>query len=503
MKNWKELLNDLNTNGFERVKERITDYNVYPQSLYEKEGSYLFITRIEGEKRLVILNKGAVFSQFTGAEHNIDGYDVKLVELNHQNAVMLREIFSFTNPVSFGREGASLGLGDRLGIASPGHIQTVRGTGVRPVLAQQSKRELMLTGRSYQDVLDDVSWAVFQEGYEDGFGADGDHLKEKEDIKEVLKLGYSMITLDCSDYIDNQVTGMSPGEIEVKYQVLSSEIRETFEKEYLGKTFTIGNKELAFKQDELREIVLVYRKMLGFVKEVYSELIEPMDRSIDFEVSIDETETPTTPQAHYFVVNELKKSGIEVNSLAPRFCGEFQKGIDYIGNLQQFEQEFEIHALIADHFGYKMSIHSGSDKFSVFPIIGKYTAGRVHVKTAGTNWLEAMKVIASKEPRLYRRIHQYALDNFEEATRYYHVTTDLDNIPDLSELADEDLPSLFDNNDGRQLIHITYGLILQAREGGNYLFRDQLYEVWDRYEAEYSQHLFEHIGRHIKELGVN
>src|SRR5699024_4847684 len=139
-------------------------------------------------------------------------------------------------------------------------------------------------------------------------------------------------------------------------------------------------------------------------------------------ISIDETETVTSPLAHFFVANELKAKDIEVVSLAPRFYGEFQKAIDYIGEIDRFEKEFEKHEKIANHFGYKLSIHSGSDKFSVYPIIAKYTQGVFHVKTAGTNWLEALRVLAVKTPEFYRRIHQFVLNNYDKAMAYYHIT---------------------------------------------------------------------------------
>jgi len=157
--------------------------------------------------------------------------------------------------------------------------------------------------------------------------------------------------------------------------------------------------------------------------------------------------------------------------------------------------------MIARHFGYKLSIHSGSDKFSTFPIIGKYTKGRFHVKTAGTNWLEAMAVIAEKAPQLYRQIHQYALEVFPEACKYYHVTTNLDHIPDLDQLQDSELITLFTNNDARQLIHITYGLILNHRDAqDNYVFKDQLYQLWQEYADLYIERLKKHIGRHLEYL---
>jgi hypothetical protein len=184
--------------------------------------------------------------------------------------------------------------------------------------------------------------------------------------------------------------------------------------------------------------------------------------------------------------------------MAPRFCGEFQKGVDYIGDLEQFEKEIDIHAKIARHFGYKLSIHSGSDKFSVFSLIGKYTKGNFHVKTAGTNWLEAMRAVAKCDASLYREIHKFALSMFGEAKKYYHVTTDLDNIPDVDSLADSELVDLFTQNDARQLIHITYGFILNAKdESGAFRFKNKLYRLWRQEEEVYSEMLYRHIGKHL------
>jgi hypothetical protein len=161
-----------------------------------------------------------------------------------------------------------------------------------------------------------------------------------------------------------------------------------------------------------------------------------------------------------------------------------------------------LHAAIADHFGYKLSIHSGSDKFSVFPIIGKYTKGRFHVKTAGTNWLEAVRTVAKVNPGLYRRMHQYALEHFEEAKAYYHVTTDLSQIKPLSEVDDASLPEYMNEDNARQLIHITYGLLLQAKDAeGNSLFKDEFYKTLIDQEEAYEQSLASHIGRHLDLLG--
>ncbi|MBQ2050358.1 MAG: hypothetical protein II493_08170, partial [Spirochaetales bacterium] len=132
---------------------------------------------------------------------------------------------------------------------------------------------------------------------------------------------------------------------------------------------------------------------------------------------------------------------------------------------------------------------------------GRETKGRFHLKTAGTNWLEAMKLVAMKDPALYREVHAFALTAFKAATAYYHVTTQLSRIPSLDTLTDAQLPDLFKHNDSRQLIHITYGLILNERNSdGSFKFKDRLYKIWREYREEYAELLFRHIGRHASEI---
>src|SRR5690606_26764751 len=120
----------------------------------------------------------------------------------------------------------------------------------------------------------------------------------------------------------------------------------------------------------------------------------------------------------------------------------------------------------------------------------KYTKGRFHVKTAGTNWLEAVRTVAKVNPDLYRRMHQHALDHFEEAKAYYHVTTDLSAIKPLSEVADADLPEYMNDDNARQVIHITYGILLQAKdENGQSLFKDEFFKTLIDQEEAYEESL--------------
>lgn len=509
MANWEKVCSMLlDGKNPEQVKTQIMEdfdtYQVYSDSIINSNDCSFFLAMIQGVKKLVVCGDGMPFHELQGCEQDLSNGTVKICDLSNENCTVIRKLFPFTNPSNHHGRDITVGFGDRLGLASAGHIRTIKGKKVFPVLAQQSIRELNLTGRTYVDVLAAASWAVFQEGYTLGFGADGDHLKTAAEVKMAIDCGFTMITLDCSEHIDNSIPGLGAEEVDHLYAALKEEDRQRLEVKYLDKEVTLdGSHRIHFLSEEFKRTVLIYFNAINYTIDIYNNVIKDCGRSIDFEMSIDETLTSTTPQSHYFVAAELLDAGVRVTSLAPRFCGEFQKGIDYIGDIGLFTQEFEVHTIIAEKLGYKLSIHSGSDKFSVFPVIGDRTKGKYHLKTAGTNWLEAVRVIAVKDPALYRKMHAFAVEHLGEAKKYYHIGAKLENIPALEKLADKDLPGLMDINDARQVLHITYGLILLAKNAdGTSTFRDDIYNLLNRYEAEYYNALQKHLGKHLSELGI-
>ncbi len=436
---------------------------------------------------------------FCGEEVVSEGKKWTLAPLTHENAEKLRALFPWTAPAKVLDRDKTMGVGDRLGIAADGHISVFKAyPEITPIFAQQSIRELNLTNRTFADVIDSATFAVFRNNFTTGWGADGDHVKTAKEVAYALESGCTMITLDCSEQIDNTIEGLSKAEVYAKYKPVKE-----LEDIYLNKSFDVGEGvTITFDEELFKRTVLIYCKAIDHAVDIFFNVVCKGGKQLaDFEVSIDETMTPTLPAQHFFVANELVRRKVRISTVAPRFCGEFQKGIDYIGDLKQFAAEMKIHAAISRHFGYKISIHSGSDKFSIFPSAGKETQGRFHLKTAGTNWLEAMKLVAMKDPALYREVHKYALTAFKAATAYYHVTTDLNRIPAIDTLTDAQLPGLFGNNDSRQLIHITYGLILNEKNAdGSFRFKDRLYGLWRTYREEYAQLLFNHIGHHAQAI---
>ena len=467
---------------------------VYPKSVHAAaNGDVVFMAR--EESRDVLIAKET--TGFTGERFiNPEGDRCVRAPLNHENAVLLRRLFPFTSPRPVLGEPRTFGVGDRLGIASPGHIRALRRYDALPVLAQQSIRELNLTNRTYDDVIDSAAFAVFREGWNRGFGADGDHLKTPDEVKYALSCGCTMITLDCGERIRDGAADMTDAQVSAAYSP-----RSDWEGKYLNMRVPLGRDiSLEFDGASFARTALIYGDAIEFACEIYDSLIKGA-AGLDFEISIDETTTPTTPAQHYFVAKELLDRGVLFTSIAPSFCGEFQKGIDYVGDIDQFRREFSAHAAIAKQFGYKISVHSGSDKFAVFPIVGELTEGRFHVKTAGTSWLEAMRLVAMKDPDLYRRIHRFALSAFEDARRYYHVTGDPRGIPDVYKITDDELPKLFERSDSRQLIHITYGMILNEKtKDGSYVFKYHLSRLWRENDDAYFDLLDAHIGRHLKLL---
>jgi hypothetical protein len=247
---------------------------------------------------------------------------------------------------------------------------------------------------------------------------------------------------------------------------------------------------------ELARAVLIYNGAIDHARKLYLAGLRT-HRHFDFELSIDETDTPTLPQAHVFIAMEMAARGVELSTLAPRFEGEFQKGIDYIGDRKNFDATFRTHAAIARYFGYRLSVHSGSDKFTVFPSIGKTTNHRFHLKTAGTNWLQALLVISMKNPSLFRKLYQAAQRLFPVAREYYHITPNIDNLPDLATLMDSQLPVVFQNTDARQVMHVTYGEMLRDRQ-----LREKIYRSLDENIESYWESLVDHIGKHLKYLGL-
>jgi hypothetical protein len=472
--------------------KQLSEWTVYPRSVVEAHGTTyaLLHNEEEGHKHLAILGDA---TGFAGRRHEPSGS--LLCPLTPANAAALRARLTWLRPLPLGLQ-TSAGYGDRLGLATPGHVRAARKTDIAPIFAQQSVRENARTGRTQQQVLDDAMWGVFQEGWLDPWGADADHLKTPDDVDAFAAAGYTFYTIDPGDHVDNAAHTAPLTELDAKVQALPwnalQDTAQDVERRYLGRSFDLTDFRLSFDKEALWRAAAKYGRAVAHAVGMYLYLADWLgELSFELEVSVDETETPTSPQEHFYISSELKRLGVRWVSLAPRYVGRFEKGVDYIGDLVQFETELAQHAAIARILGpYKLSMHSGSDKFSIYPIIARLTGGLVHLKTAGTSYLEALRAVAQVDSALFREILTYSRQRYDTDRATYHVSAQLAKVPAPDALSDAGLSSLLDQFDARQVLHVTFGSVLDH-------FGDRLLETLQQHEEVYSALLEVHFQRHL------
>jgi hypothetical protein len=464
------------------------------------------IARTDRGPRLVVLapRDAAFASQLEGEPSDRQGATLVIGPTSAANASMLRQRFSWLVPTPLGIS-TSVGLGDRLGLATPGHIRAMRssGAGLRPVFAQQSMREMARTGRTPRQVMDDAMWAVFAAGWHDGYGADADHLKEVADLDAGLAAGFTLFTIDPGAHVDDSAEALSADRMRDALDILPwTQLEDSpgdLRPRYLGRRFDCDGTIVTFDEWTLARAAVKYGRAVAHVATMFRHLRAHASRPFEVEVSVDETSCPTSHAEHVWVATELSRLGVEWVGLAPRFVGRFEKGVDYIGDLAAFEAHFAGHAAIARALGpYKISLHSGSDKFSIYPAAAAHARGLVHLKTAGTSYLEALRTAARADPSLFRRIYAFARERYETDRASYHVSARLDQAPEADAVADRDLAALLDDFHAREILHVTFGSVLTATDqAGARLFGDDLLALVGRHSEDYASNLERHFAKHL------
>jgi tagaturonate epimerase len=482
--------------------------NVLPQSIASTDKAEFGMTRVDGVMHVVVLAPAGapVLKAFEGELTEQAGKTLLTGPTNARNAAALRAQLEWLKPHPLGLS-TSAGTGDRLGLATPGHVRAFRAVGgkLAPIFAQQSIREMTRTGRSPQQVMDDAMWGVFAEGWREGVGADADHLKSTHDIDACVAAGFTFFTIDPGDHVDNSAEDASLTTLQAAVEKLPWDRLEDsaadLRKRYLGQTFDVEGNCIEFDEHTLLRASAKYGRAIAHVTAMYRHLIQVTGgKNCELEVSVDETETPTTHAEHVFIAKELQRLGVKWVSLAPRYIGRFEKGVDYIGDVGAFESDFQIHAAIARCFGpYKLSLHSGSDKFSIYGPAMHQTRGLVHLKTAGTSYLEALHTVAAIDPDLFCTIYAFARDRYETDRASYHVSASLDRAPLPNVVCDGDLPGLLDQFDAREIFHVTFGSVLTAKTAdGKYRFYDRLMHLLMTHPEEYAANLQKHFERHLR-----
>jgi hypothetical protein len=373
----------------------------------------------------------------------------------------------------------------------------------------KSHREHTTIGTSPSEVRAEADAAVAALGWKGDYFVDADHINFKN--VEAFIEPSDFFTIDVADFI---------GEASEPEKVDAFIARH---KTFVGKLEIPGiSDSFTVTGEWLGQFANNYLKAIGEAANVYNYLLEKKgEGNFVPEVSCDETDTPQSPLDLFFILKLLADNKVPAQTIAPRFSGRFNKGVDYVGDVAQFEKEFEQDLLVIKYaikeFGLpenlKLSIHSGSDKFAIYPVIGKlirkYDTG-IHIKTAGTTWLEeiaGLAVSGGEGLELAKEVYATAYRKMDELTAPYASVIDImpEKLPTpetvnswnaeqfaTAIIHDQSCPGF--NPDLRQLIHVGYKVA--AQKGDVYL------NCLKKFEYNIEKQVFENIfERHIKRLG--
>jgi hypothetical protein len=436
---------------------------------------------------------------FDGSISRADGQAILTGPLSAHNAAAVRRARPSLRPRPIGLV-TSAGTGDRLGRATPGHVRAFQraGQGVRPVFAQQSIREMDRLGRTPQQVLDDATFGCVQASWDGPVGADADHLKSTADIDRCLAAGFSMYTLDVGDHV-NAAAGAPTDQAlaAVPWDLLQDDLASA-RRRYADLSVDLGTRALAVGEDELRHAIVKYGPAVAAGAQLYRHLRQHATTEVEVEIAVDATDEVATPAQHLYLATELRRLGVEWVSFAPCHPGPFEKGIEFGGDVDHLIGTVAVHARIAQALGpYKIGVHSGSDKFSIYPGIMHATGGMVHLKTSGTSYLVALEVAARRDPDLFREIYAVSRAAYRAARFSYPVSADPDAAPEPATVPDDELPALLDAISTRQILHVGYGTVLRTPAGGTGELGRGLLDVLDIHEIDYQDWVADHLARHL------
>jgi hypothetical protein len=380
----------------------------------------------------------------------------------------------------------SLGVGDRFAHQARAQLRACvlaaeRGVEIVPVW-NKSHREHTIIGSRPGSVLAAACAAVQDLGWTRPFHVDADHINVGN-VGGFLD-SCDFFTLDVADYIGQPARPADVGAFVARHP----ELLRPIALDGVREPIRIDAADLARIADKylfaVQEAGRIYRRVEG----------ARGAGTFITEVSMDETDTPQVPAELLVILAALADEGVPAQTIAPKFTGRFNKGVDYVGDVARFDSEFRADIAVIDHAvktyalpaNLKLSVHSGSDKFSIYPAIAAalrdFGAG-VHVKTAGTTWLEECIGLAEhggEGLEIAREIYARAFAHREELCGPYITVIDIDpaRLPDPAQVAawtsdqfvralrhDEGCPAY--NPSLRQLVHVGYKVAAQL--GRRYL----------------------------------
>lgn len=401
----------------------------------------------------------------------------------------------------------SLGCGDRFGRQGEAQLQAYilaaqHGIKAAPVW-NKSNREHTTVNTTPAAVRKEADSAVKNLGWQDRYFVDADHIS----IANVAPF------IEASDFFTLDVAANIGAEPDPK---ALQAFLEAMTPLYGEINLPGSSGTLQADEKVVRQIARQYLSAAQEAGRIYRNIAGNKKGQFAVEVSMDETDNPQTPIEIFFILAMLARENIPVDTIAPKFSGRFNKGVDYVGDVCQFEREFEQDVaalkLAAERFGLKpdlrLSVHSGSDKFAIYPainrIIKKYGAG-LHVKTAGTTWLEEMIGLAEAGGNgleIAKKIYAGAYKRYDELAAPYATVIDIrqDQLPSPNEVLSwssqaytqalrHDLSCPSYNPSFRQLIHVAYKVAHELgadyfnalEEHREIIARNVTYNLWERH----------------------
>jgi hypothetical protein len=347
-------------------------------------------------------------------------------------------------------------------------------------------------------------------GFSGKQGADADHLKTPADVDRTAAAGFVFFTIDPSDHVDGQADTYDERTINDKVKALGDQAN--WVQAYKGRKVDLPNgTKLTIDDKAVARASVKYAKAVNeavtLAKHI-DQVMKAKGSAYEIEWSVDETPQPTTLAEHFMVAERCLKEGMKLVSLAPRFIGDFEKGVDFKGDLAGYEKSCNDHAAIAKMLGpYKLSLHSGSDKLAIYPAFARATKGLFHVKTAGTSYLEALRAILRHDVKFFRKIVDFARNRYDTDRATYHVSATLDTTPPPSDLNDVQLEQRYlerwedvkgpvgFTEPGRQILHTTFGSVLKDDQ-----LRGPFFQILREHPETYKEVLTDHFARHLKSL---
>jgi hypothetical protein len=411
-------------------------------------------------------------------------------------------------------EKFSFGMGDRFLHQGRAQLQAIinakeAGVDITPVW-NKSDREHVIVGTEPLSLRDEADAAISALNWDAAYRVDADH----------INMGTVDRFIDCSDFFTLDVgdaIGEHASDEDIDAFVLS-------QSRYVGELSIPGAGTYTVSREDIRNVAATFLKAVQQAGEIYRFIVSRKG-SADFiaEVSMDETENPQTPLEMFFILAMIADEGIPAQTVAPKFTGRFNKGVDYVGDVDQFAKEFNddlaVIAFAIAEFdlpdNLKLSIHSGSDKFSIYGVIGdalRRTGAGVHIKTAGTTWLEELIGLAEGGGdglAIAKEVYVQALAHMDALCEPYATVIDIDasQLPGAEEVEqwsskqyadalrhDQSNPAY--NPHLRQLLHVGYKVA--AKMG------DRYYEALREFESDVARNVTENLWeRHVRPLFLN